>query len=261
MVSTRRSSKSSGSVSSSGPKQTPKRTTTGAARKVKNKVASPRPRQPDLPPLSDIDSDDYNFAEEEESVGAAPASETDSASSKREKLPRNLLHQLALDINARGGIRLFNVQSNQALASLCDQRPELYGERGGVVRAKIQKKVQEWRELFVRNPESYLKSIQRIGVQLEGQVEEEVFESKPASKPAAKKRISTSSTAKAVKEPPRSPSPAIPNSVTFQSTTTTAASTNSVHSTPSYIGSINSWAQADSKTMAHTNTSKWKSLL
>ena len=139
------------------------------AKKVKNKVGSPPIRSPrgKTPSINeeDVDSDDFNFNDEEDSVSVAGnqdvASDADSAASLRVRLPANLQRQLLTDIQARGGIQKFGLEAEQALSILCDQRPELYGERGHRVRKRIGKKVQRWKSLSTTE---YLGLLVKFGV-------------------------------------------------------------------------------------------------
>ena len=91
-------------------------------------------------------------------------SEAGSTASKRTRLPFNLQWQLLEDIQAKGGLARFRLENEQALAVLCDQRKELYGDQGTKVRVRIGKKVQKWRELFVKDPVEFFGVLERFGV-------------------------------------------------------------------------------------------------
>ena len=70
-----------------------------------------------------------------------------SRGSRRAKQTLNLQRTLLKDIQSAGGVGKFHGGSSQALAFLCDTRPELSGGRGDKVRERIGKKVQHWKQL------------------------------------------------------------------------------------------------------------------
>ena len=114
-------------------------------------------------------TDEFDIDEEEDPEdrrGPAPASDSSASStaSKRERLPGHVLSQLAADINAKGGIDKFGLESQLALALLCDQRPELYGSRGSRLRYRVGKKVDRWKGKVKANPLAWLKILKDLQV-------------------------------------------------------------------------------------------------
>ena len=141
-----------GMVSTRSGKQTPKKVA-----KVKNKVGSPTPshRVASPPPRGSdrfgaeesVGSDDINYEDEESTSPEALSVHSEATTSSRLRLPRHVLQQLGLDIQARGGIHLFKLESHFALQALCDQRIGLYGQRGSDLRLRIGRKVARWQKL------------------------------------------------------------------------------------------------------------------
>ena len=74
----------------------------------------------------------------------------ETSTSNRKELTEHLWRQLAEDIEAEGGISAF-VGSSQKLASLLNQRPGLYGNRGDEIREPIRKKVYRWQQFNKEN--------------------------------------------------------------------------------------------------------------
>jgi len=136
----------------------PPRNTSKSVSKVKNKVGSPAAasRKSAAPsPLREEEhsSDEFDLDKEEDILEGPPAvapspsdSSLQSQSSRRSKLPGHLQIQLVTDIQAKGGIDKFGLGEKQAIAALCDARPEICGNRGDPIRSKIGKKVCKWRE-------------------------------------------------------------------------------------------------------------------
>ena len=204
MVSTRNSTKTT-------PGNTPRKAT---SRKVKNKVGSPPIRSPLGPVVAldedEVESDDYNVNDEEDSLQVAAPSDSDSVSSEqRQRLPINLQRQLLADIEAKGGINAFTADSGQSLATLCDQRKQLYGERGDPLRRRIGRKVARWKLLTT---EKYLKLLLKFGVTeaIVGTVVTESIESelKPAAKPSSKPAPTPKPDPYPTREPVPAPVPA-----------------------------------------------------
>jgi hypothetical protein len=82
--------------------------------------------------------------EEQESVGSNTSNGSDRG------IAGHILKQLAKDIEAAGGIKLFTKEGknlDQALCFLCDHRQETYGKRGQPLRSQITKKVYRWQIL------------------------------------------------------------------------------------------------------------------
>lgn len=176
-----------------------------ASRRVKNKVGSPTPKKkPPILPLpspgrsegeEQYSSDELDYEAEEDPTSEQPQasdSSTSSTGSKREKLPGHVLSQLAADIHARGGIDKFSLESEQALAVLCDQRPELCGTRGSKLRLRVRKKVYRWKEKQKQNPLAWLQTIKDL------QVTE-----KPTKAQLDKLNERSQNTSKKVKEEPK----------------------------------------------------------
>jgi len=173
MVQTRRGTKQN---SAKKPPASPAANRAIASQRVKNKVGSPvaKKKAPILPPPAspseaDYSTDEFDLDEEEDEEQPAPASDSSAASSvasnsKREKLARNVLIQLAVDINDRGGIIQFSLAEEFALANLCDLRPELYGERGSRTRLRIGKKVDRWKGKVKQNHLAWLKILEDLQV-------------------------------------------------------------------------------------------------
>ena len=245
MVSTRSNTPSKEAVKH--PATPASRKKAARTKKVKNKVSSPPAVRHPLV-ADEVDSDEFNYEEESESVAQEPESDLESAGSGRRRLPTNLLQQLALDIHARGGIALFNLENKQGLADLCDQRIELYGDRGGDTRKRIQKKVQKWREL---TPTGYLGVLRKLGVQFTDS-EPEIFERE--KKPAAKKATGALTSPSANPVPASAiPVPTIPASVSVPA----SSSVRSVESNTSLVATVNSFASTSGAKMStFQNTSK-----
>lgn len=85
------------------------------------------------------------FALDDQSVDSASVSVSSSVARKR--LAFHIQKQLAQDIEAAGGIKLFKNKDGHRLSHLCDNREELYGPRGDDLRQKITKKVYRWQLL------------------------------------------------------------------------------------------------------------------
>lgn len=98
--------------------------------------------------------------EEEETHSTVSSSSLSSVG-----LPGHLLKQLALDIEAAGGIVEFDKGKNQGLNHLLDQRNlqlgEVYGQRGSDLRRKISQKVAKWKKL---DSTKYLTVLAKLGV-------------------------------------------------------------------------------------------------
>lgn len=149
MVKTRK-----GNYTSPHPSNKPPKPSSGSVRKVKNKVGSPaaknRPSSLSSPlQQGEHSSDDFEFDKEEDIEEQQEAVASDSSlcsqGSQRQRLPFHLQRTLLSDIQLRGGIDNFGLESEQALSLICDQRPELYGERGDSLRMRIGRKVCHWR--------------------------------------------------------------------------------------------------------------------
>lgn len=203
-----------------GKQSTPSK---AAARKVKNKVGSPPVRPPiGLRPLveeSDVESDEFDYNEEEDSAPVETPSDADSAASSassRARLPHNLQRQLLIDIQNKGGIKEFGSESEQALRAICDAREQLYGKRGSRLRVRIGKKVQRWKKL---SSEDYLALFTKFRVT--SQVEDPPQEdSKPAAKPSKPYPEPTAAPKQAVfpaAVSTRSASIGVPSAIAFQS--------------------------------------------
>ena len=143
--------------------------------KLKNKVGSPVGRTKTagrantaVASQGEYSSDDFDISEEEDVNQEQEHIPSDSSfcsqASRRQRLPFNLQATLLSDIQVRGGIDKFGLESEQALALLCDDRPELYGERGDPLRRKIGKKVVRWRSSFNKSKASWLKVLSKFQV-------------------------------------------------------------------------------------------------
>ncbi|CAB9531564.1 hypothetical protein SEMRO_3684_G350250.1 [Seminavis robusta] len=176
----------SGKGYSTGKKLTATKGT--SARKVKDKVASPAPRKKleatfDECTTGDTEgggysSDDWNFEDGEDCLGQSDRSAS-TAGSRREKLSLNIQKSILEDILLAGGIDKFDLKSQQALSELCNQRPELYGQRGDQVRKKIQKKVYKWKEVYKDSDARWVKILNKLNVSVRAGKT-----SKKATKPA-----------------------------------------------------------------------------
>jgi len=151
-----------------------------AARRVKNKVASPvAKRKADIlpPPIAtgppsplrdagyssdefDLDAEDDEPSEQER----ASDSSVSTTGSQRKKLPGHLLSQLAADIQGRGGIERFSLEAEQALSLLCDQRPELFGTRASKLRLRVGRKVARWKARVKTDPLAWLQILEDLQV-------------------------------------------------------------------------------------------------
>jgi hypothetical protein len=142
----------------------PQNSSTTPARKLKNKVGSPaaasRATQGSAAkavvssaPVEDDThyhtSDEFEFSEEDEPrpPRSAAAVASQSSGERRTKLSLNPKRALLTDTQRAGGIDKFHLESSQALSSLCDTRPALYGARGDKIRTQIRKKVFRWKNL------------------------------------------------------------------------------------------------------------------
>jgi len=170
MVTTRR-----GKKETSKPVASPAASRATASQRVKNKVGSPvAKRKPDIlpPPPSPLQSeagystDKFDLDDEEDPEKARPRSDSlvSSTASKRERLPGHVLCQLAANINEKGGIEKFWLESEQSLALLCDNRPELYGVRGSRLRYRVGKKVDCWKGKVKINPLAWLQILEDLQV-------------------------------------------------------------------------------------------------
>ena len=120
------------------PRRQPLKAKKPAAGTTGTKKAKPQPVASPLKSIGEdesIESDEFDLAEDEDSfvqVESNPeqASDAESSASQRTPLPFNLTAQLLTDIQARGGIDRFGLESAQALSALCDSRTSLYGFRG-----------------------------------------------------------------------------------------------------------------------------------
>ena len=137
-----------------------------AARRAAAKVTSPPPKtqktkgrgKQQTPDNSSLGSDDFKYSSTSSSgSGAAPdtpaastvatvASSTSSAR-KKTRLPQNVEKQLLVDIQASGGIHLFDQGKPQGLNILLDKRTHLFGSRGDTLRRKIQNRITYLRTL------------------------------------------------------------------------------------------------------------------
>lgn len=132
---------------------------------IARKTFQPSPLRED----EDLESDEVDEEEEEELSGLVPQlsdnpSDSESTSSQRQRLPINLQRQLLIDIQSKGGIDKFGLDSQQSLANLCDQRPLLYGPRGDKLRGRIGKKVIRWRGLYRDDPTKWLSVLAKLSV-------------------------------------------------------------------------------------------------
>lgn len=191
--------------------------TTIVPAKAKNKVGSPPSRKfpagrvTSPPPRSDlfgeeesVGSDEANY-EDEESTSPEPPSDSDASTSSRKRLPRHLLQQLGLDIQARGGIQVFRLQSHFPLRALCDQRTELYGQKGSDLRLRIGRKVARWQKL---SQAEFNKTLLELGLDAKD------IKLPKQAKPAAKKSEPEVVASKAENsEPAEAELPAIPDPV------------------------------------------------
>ena len=87
--------------------------------------------------------------------------------SHKQQLPvlsLSLKKDLCSDIEQRGGIRAFHGSEGsreQKLSKFLDERPELYGYRGGLKRKKIRFLVHRW---YQKDPNQYASLCKRLGV-------------------------------------------------------------------------------------------------
>lgn len=212
-------------------KATPTKSQSG--RKAKNKVGSPAPGGT-YPYDIDEDSDEYNYADENESGSEhKPQSDVESASSQREKLSINLLQQLAIDIQARGGIQNFSLTGQQVLRTICDQRPELFGQKGDKLRERIGKKVNRWKRLSEIDYINHLRDTLRLTDQ----------------------QIKPSSSAEEDKKPPAKVITHSSNNNKVPSTVSVPSS--SIQSVTSFVGCLDSFSDIKNASMSTMhNTSK-----
>ena len=169
MVQTRR-----GKKQTNKPPASPAASRATAAQRVKNKVGSPvaKKKAPILPPPSPLPSeggystDEFDIDDEEDPEERVTKSDSSvsSTTSRRERLPGHLLSQLGADINEKGGIIKFGLEAEQALAELCDKRPELYGPRGSRTRYRVGKKVDRWKSKVRGNQSVWLQILEDLKV-------------------------------------------------------------------------------------------------
>jgi hypothetical protein len=100
-------------------------------------------------------------APEDQSV-ASPSVTSVSSSRSRAKLSLSIQKQLAIDIEAAGGIKIFE-GSDHKLYELLTNREELYGKRGDPIRTAISKKVYRW-QLLERKGEYVEKVCNRLKI-------------------------------------------------------------------------------------------------
>jgi len=131
---------------------TPKRKSVAAKPPLSGKRSGLPPRSPSL--QSPVKASALAAAaaahKEDSSVASSLASSTTSlntsGSRKRESLPLHLQKQLAFDVEQAGGIAEFKrgEETAQTLAKILDLNPELYGNQGDCIRARIRKRVNYW---------------------------------------------------------------------------------------------------------------------
>ena len=114
------------------PKKAPATPLTASAKK-KNLVASAKPvlSADLLSPSNNKKATNYD-------------SDASSSTSSRRGIAYFTQKQLVQDIEAAGGIKAFKTGNEHALSILCNNRTEVYGERGDKLRIQIQKKVYRW---------------------------------------------------------------------------------------------------------------------
>jgi len=194
--------------------------------KVKNKVGSPAAasRKSAAPsPLreEEYSSDEFDLDKEEDILEPPPAvapspsdSSLQSQSSRRSKLPGHLQIQLVTDIQAKGGIDKFGLGEKQAIAALCDARPEIYGNRGDPIRSKIGKKVCKWREKYNKSQAAWFQFVSDLKI-TEKPSKNAAAATKPKTAATNPKPTATKPKAKSVKTQPSFPS--FPASVSIPS--------------------------------------------
>ena len=121
-----------------------------------------------LPDNSSVGSDDFEYSasSSDSGFGAVPetpatstvatAASTASSARKHARLPRHVEKQLLVDIQASGGIHLFDQGRQHELNNLLDKRTHLFGQRGDTLRKKIRNRVHYLKTLDKKRYQSLL---------------------------------------------------------------------------------------------------------
>ena len=104
---------------------------------------------------------------DEESAASDLSASTGASNSTRSNLPKWVEKQLAEDIEAAGGLRIFDKGKTQGLSELLDHRaitleePEVFGLRGSDLRLKVRSKVNRWKQW---DDKKYFAKLAQLGV-------------------------------------------------------------------------------------------------
>lgn len=166
-----------------------KKTTT----KVKDKVGSPEARaarglsaKAEIPSTTlQYSSDEFNYSDEDDSASlkSTAASDTSQVSEgSRSNLKPYLLSILLRDVISAGGIDRFHLVSSQALATLCDKRPEIYGPRGSKLRERIRKKIFRWKLLQSKSEDKWLALLVKHNISVKPRKAQQEVAAEPTGK-------------------------------------------------------------------------------